>query len=72
MRDFGFAQISREESEGDFTRFLLQSRLKRPSNPRVTLRGQRRYAAKHERFPEGIETGRAWGKWNEELLTVGW
>ncbi len=31
-----------------------------------------RYVAKPEQFPEGIETGRIWGKWNEELLPVQW
>jgi hypothetical protein len=27
-----------------------------------------RYMAKPEEFPEGLETGRIWGIWNEELL----
>jgi hypothetical protein len=27
---------------------------------------------KPEQFPEGIETGRVWGKWNEKLLPVQW
>ena len=31
-----------------------------------------KYIAKPEEFPEGIETGRVWGKWNEELLPVQW
>jgi hypothetical protein len=31
-----------------------------------------RYVAKPERFPEGVETGRVWGVWNEELLPVKW
>jgi hypothetical protein len=31
-----------------------------------------RYVAKPERFPEGMETGRVWGVWNEELLPVQW
>ena len=26
-----------------------------------------RYLAKPEEFPEGLETGRIWGVWNEEL-----
>jgi hypothetical protein len=30
------------------------------------------YVAKPERFPEGVETGRVWGVWNEELLPVQW
>jgi hypothetical protein len=25
-----------------------------------------------ERFPEGVETGRVWGVWNEEMLPVRW
>lgn len=31
-----------------------------------------KYVAKSERFPEGMETGRVWGVWNEELLPVQW
>jgi hypothetical protein len=27
---------------------------------------------KPERFPEGVETGREWGTWNEEMLPVRW
>ena len=28
--------------------------------------------AKPEEFPEGLETGRIWGVWNEDLLPVRW
>jgi hypothetical protein len=31
-----------------------------------------RYIAKPEEFPEGLQTGRIWGVWNEELLPVRW
>ena len=31
-----------------------------------------RYMAKAEEFPEGLQTGRIWGVWNEELLPVQW
>jgi hypothetical protein len=31
-----------------------------------------RYIAKPEAFPEGLETGRIWGVWNENLLPVRW
>src|ERR671920_2472479 len=31
-----------------------------------------RYMAKPEEFPEGLQTGRIWGVWNEELLPVQW
>jgi hypothetical protein len=31
-----------------------------------------RYMAKPEEFPEGSETGRIWGIWNEVLLPVRW
>jgi hypothetical protein len=31
-----------------------------------------RYMAKPEEFPEGLETGRIWGIWNEQLLPVHW
>jgi hypothetical protein len=30
------------------------------------------YIAKPEEFPEGLETGRIWRIWNEELLPVRW
>jgi hypothetical protein len=31
-----------------------------------------RYMAKLEEFPQGLQTGRIWGIWNEELLPVRW
>jgi hypothetical protein len=31
-----------------------------------------RYMAKEEEFPEGLETGRIWGAWNEKSLPVRW
>jgi hypothetical protein len=31
-----------------------------------------RYMAKPEEFPEGLQTGRIWGVWNEEHLPVRW
>jgi hypothetical protein len=31
-----------------------------------------RYMAKPEEFPEGLQTGRIWGVWNEELLPIQW
>jgi hypothetical protein len=31
-----------------------------------------RYMAKPEEFPQGLQTGRIWGIWNEELLPVRW
>jgi hypothetical protein len=31
-----------------------------------------RYMAKPEEFPKGLETGRIWGIWNENLLPVQW
>ena len=31
-----------------------------------------KYVAKPEAFPEGVETGRVWGVWNEEMLPVKW
>ena len=31
-----------------------------------------RYLAKPEEFPDGLETGRIWGIWNEDLLPVRW
>jgi len=31
-----------------------------------------RYLAKPEEFPDGLQTGRIWGVWNEELLPIQW
>src|ERR687897_680219 len=31
-----------------------------------------RYLAREEEFPDGLETGRIWGIWNENLLPVSW
>jgi hypothetical protein len=31
-----------------------------------------KYVAKPEAFPEGVETGRCWGVWSEEMLPVQW
>lgn len=31
-----------------------------------------KYVAKEEQFPEGVETGRVWGRWHKELLPVRW
>jgi hypothetical protein len=31
-----------------------------------------RYMAKPEEFPEGLQTGRIWGVWNQEFLPVRW
>ena len=31
-----------------------------------------KYVAKPETFPEGVETGRVWGVWNEDLLPIQW
>ena len=31
-----------------------------------------RYLAKEEEFPEGLETGRIWGIWNEKFLPIQW
>jgi hypothetical protein len=31
-----------------------------------------RYLAKVEQFPEGLQTGRIWGIWNEDYLPVRW
>jgi hypothetical protein len=37
----------------------------------VTSRAER-YLAKEEEFPEGVATGRVWGKWNDDLLPIRW
>jgi hypothetical protein len=36
------------------------------------VRAYRRYLGKREVFPEGLDTGRIWGAWNEDLLPVDW
>jgi hypothetical protein len=43
----------------------------RHERARPAARNQR-YMAKPEEFPEGLETGRIWGIWDEELLPVRW
>src|ERR687898_139505 len=42
----------------------------RGRSPRDT--SAREHVSKPEEFPEGLETGRIWGVWNEELLPVQW
>jgi hypothetical protein len=37
----------------------------------VTSRAER-YMAREEEFPEGVETGRVWAVWNEDLLPIRW
>ena len=39
---------------------------------RSTTSYMERYVAKPEVCPEGVETGRVWGAWNEEMLPVQW
>jgi hypothetical protein len=36
----------------------------------MVQRKVQRYVVKPEAFLEGVETGRIWGVWNEELLPV--
>ena len=31
-----------------------------------------KYVAKPEVFPEGVETGRVWGVWSDDLLPIRW
>jgi hypothetical protein len=31
-----------------------------------------KYLAKPEQFPEGVDNGRIWGLWNEEMLPIRW
>jgi hypothetical protein len=42
------------------------------SNWRSATSYVEKYVAKPEQFPEGVKTGRVWGRWNKELLPVQW
>jgi hypothetical protein len=48
------------------------TRVEEVRNWRSATSYMERYVAKPERFPEGVQTGRIWGVWNEEQLPVQW
>ncbi len=31
-----------------------------------------RYLARKEKFPEGVQTGKVWGRWNKKLFPIQW
>ena len=39
---------------------------------KATSYAERCLAKEEEEFPEGMQTGRTWGKWNEDLLPIRW
>jgi hypothetical protein len=51
---------------------LAGTRVEEVRNWRNATSYVERYVAKPEQFPEGVEMGRVWGVWNEELLPVQW
>ena len=62
-------EICGEVSEGHL---LAGTRVEEVRNWRKATSYMERYVAKPERFPEGMQTGRCWGVWNEEMLPVRW
>ena len=62
-------EICGEVSEGHLQ---AGTRVEEVRNWRTATSYMERYVAKPERFPEGVETGRVWGAWNEEMLPVRW
>jgi hypothetical protein len=62
-------EVTRKVSEGHLhagTRVVAVKRWK------LVTSYVERYMAKPEEFPEGLQTGRIWGVWNESLLSVRW
>jgi hypothetical protein len=49
---------------------LAGTRVEEVRNWRSATSYVERYMAKEETFPEGLQTGRIWGMWNEGLLPV--
>ena len=62
-------QICGDVGEGHL---LRGTRVEEIRNWRKATSYAERYVAKVEGFPEGAETGRIWGAWNEKLLPVKW
>ena len=66
---FAWYEVCGKLSEGHL---LAGTRVEEVRSWRRATSYAERYVAKEKEFPEGIETGRVWGKWNEELLPVQW
>ncbi len=62
-------EVCGEVSEGHL---LAGTRVEEVRSWRRATSYVERYVAKPEEFPEGMETGRIWGAWNEGLLPVRW
>jgi hypothetical protein len=62
-------QVCGEVSEGHL---LAGTRVEEIRTWRRATSYAEKYVAKEEEFPEGLETGRIWGAWNEESLPVRW
>ena len=70
----GFVSYSWYEACGRVSEghLLAGTRVEEVRNWRSATSYMERYVAKPERFPEEVETGRVWGRWNKELLPVRW
>ena len=66
---YSWYEVCGEVSEGHL---LAGTRVEEVRNWKSVTSYVERYVAKPEQFPEGVETGRIWGTWNEELLPVRW
>jgi hypothetical protein len=66
---FAWYEICGKLSEGHL---LAGTHVQEVKNWRSATSYMEKYMAKPERFPEGIETGRVWGTWNAEILSVRW
>jgi hypothetical protein len=62
-------EVAGEVSEGHLH---AGTRVEAVKNWREATSYVERYMAKPEGFPEGLQTGRIWGIWNEDLLPVRW
>ena len=62
-------RVCGEVSEGHL---LAGTRVEEVRNWKSAMSYVEKYVAKSEQFPEGVETGRMWGVWSEELLPVRW
>jgi hypothetical protein len=69
-----FIAYSWYEICGELSEDHLQAgtHVKEISNWKSATSYMEKYVAKPEYFPEGVQTGRVWGVWNEEMLPVRW
>lgn len=62
-------RVCGEVSEGHL---LAGTHVEEVRNWRKATSYMERYVAKPEVFPKGVQTGRVWGVWNEEMLPIQW